>query len=124
VAGDRLLLKQVLVNLLDNALKYSRRQDPTEIEIGFSGIEEGMAILFIKDNGVGFDPALIHKLFEVFQRLHGDDEFEGTGVGLANVRRIIARHGGRTWAKSSVGKGATFFFTLRPAPAGSPGERG
>ena len=114
--GDRLMLKQVLVNLLDNALKYSRRQDPAEIEIGFGGIESGLVILFIKDNGVGFDPRQIHKLFEVFQRLHCAEEFEGSGVGLANVRRIVARHGGRIWAKSGIGKGATFFFTLKPAP--------
>ena len=115
VVGDRSLLKQVLTNLIGNAVKYSRGRDPGRIEIGCAGEEDGRIILFVRDNGAGFDMKYAHKLFGVFQRLHRAEEFEGTGIGLATVRRIVARHGGRVWAEGTVDKGATFYFTLKPS---------
>ncbi len=113
VIGDAAVLRQVLVNLVGNAVKYTRPRDPAHIEIGAAGEEDGRLILFVRDNGVGFDMQYAHKLFGVFQRLHRADEFEGTGIGLASVRRIIARHSGRVWAESKLGEGSTFFFTLK-----------
>jgi signal transduction histidine kinase len=111
--GDPALLRVVFVNLLSNALKYTRSRDPAEIEIGtISGEGESSPIFFIRDNGVGFDMGDAGKLFGVFQRLHHAHEFEGTGVGLATVRRIVDRHGGRIWAEAKSGAGATFFLTL------------
>ena len=112
VTGDTALLRQVLVNLLSNAVKYTRPRDPAHVGIGCTDGEPGEKIFFVRDNGVGFDMAYADKLFGVFQRLHKASEFEGTGIGLANVRRIIFRHGGRTWAESAPGEGATFYFTL------------
>lgn len=114
VGGDHNLLRQVWANLLENAVKYTGKKDAARIEIGCE--ERGKEIVFsIRDNGAGFDPRYADKLFGVFQRLHRPEEFEGTGIGLATVHRIVSRHGGRVWAESSVGQGATFHFAL-PKP--------
>jgi signal transduction histidine kinase len=109
--GDNTAIKQVWLNLISNAVKYSRQKEKTIIEIGCE-IKENEIIYYIKDNGAGFDMRYANKLFGVFQRLHSDEEFEGTGVGLALVQRIIVKHGGRVWGESKVNEGATFYFTL------------
>jgi signal transduction histidine kinase len=109
---DAGLLKQVFANLVSNAVKYSRRQEAAVIEIG-EVQEQGAPVIFVRDNGAGFDEKYANKLFGVFQRLHRAEDFEGTGVGLSTVQRIIKKHGGEIWAKGEVGKGATFFFTLK-----------
>ena len=112
--ADRRLIKQVWVNLLSNALKYSRTRSEPRIEIGWREDEQqpGSVVYWIRDNGVGFDQQYVNKLFGVFQRLHRQEEFEGTGVGLALVRRIVQRHGGRVWAEGRLDEGATFYFTF------------
>lgn len=110
VMGDSIMILQVMTNLISNALKFTRTRERARIEIGASETDQEYTI-FVSDNGIGFDPHCADRLFGVFQRLH-THEFEGTGVGLANVRRIIERHGGRVWADGVEGEGATFFFTL------------
>ncbi len=109
--GDMVMLKQVFLNLLSNAVKYSRHKSDPEIEAGGKK-EDGYNLYWVKDNGAGFDMKFVHKLFMVFERLHSQEEFEGTGVGLAIVQKIIQRHGGEVWAESKVNEGAVFYFKL------------
>jgi light-regulated signal transduction histidine kinase (bacteriophytochrome) len=109
---DSSLMHVVFVNLISNALKYSRPRDQAIIHIGMQ-TENGETVVVVRDNGVGFDPRFQSKLFGVFERLHAASAFEGTGVGLATVDRIIRKHGGRIWARGAVNEGATFYFTLK-----------
>ena len=112
VNADRILIRTVLQNLVENAWKYTAKRDGATIEFGTTAAEDARVCCYVRDNGAGFDPAFGSKLFQPFQRLHAVTEFPGTGIGLASVRRIIERHGGRVWAEGAVGRGATFYFTL------------
>jgi light-regulated signal transduction histidine kinase (bacteriophytochrome) len=109
--GDAAALRQVFANLIGNALKYSSRKDTPRIEIG-AREREGEAVYFVRDNGAGFNMEYAQRLFGVFQRVHTDAEFPGTGVGLAIVKNIVERHGGRVWAEAAKDEGATFYFSL------------
>jgi PAS domain S-box-containing protein len=117
VTADRGLIRTVVQNLVENAWKFTARQENPTIEFGSMPDDDAEICCFVRDNGAGFDPAYASKLFQPFQRLHAETDFAGTGIGLASVQRIIERHGGRIWAESEVGRGATFYFTLDATPA-------
>jgi light-regulated signal transduction histidine kinase (bacteriophytochrome) len=122
VYADGAMIKLAMRNLLSNAVKYTRHRQQTVVEVGVQEHEHEWEF-WVKDNGVGFDPKYASKLFGVFQRLHRMDEFEGTGIGLASVRRIVQRHGGRVWAEGVLDQGATFYFTLPIEQEGVTEER-
>ena len=116
VTGDQAMLRLAFTTLIQNAYKYSSKREVARIEIGTAPDADGQRILYVRDNGVGFDMAYAAKLFGVFQRLHNVEDFEGTGIGLASVRRIVDRHGGRTWAEGTVDEGATFYVSFPAEP--------
>ena len=122
VRADRALLRLVLVNLISNAVKFTGKRAGAKIEIGCTSSGGGETVIFVRDNGAGFDPRYVHKLFGVFQRLHSQDEFAGTGIGLANVKRIINRQGGRVWAEGVVDGGASFYFSIPKQNGGINGR--
>jgi light-regulated signal transduction histidine kinase (bacteriophytochrome) len=117
--GDSAMMRLVWTNLLGNAIKYTREKDRARIEVAAQE-GPGETTFVVRDDGVGFDMRYAHKLFGVFQRLHSEAEFEGNGIGLATVRRIVARHGGRTWAEAEVGQGAMFYFSLPKSGGDGP----
>jgi signal transduction histidine kinase len=117
VTADRSLIRTVLQNLVENAWKFTAKRQDATIEFGTTVTGDARVCCYVRDNGAGFDPAFIDKLFEPFQRLHAVTDFPGTGIGLASVQRIVERHGGRVWAEGAVEQGATFYFTLNPAQA-------
>jgi light-regulated signal transduction histidine kinase (bacteriophytochrome) len=122
VHADAAMLKIVYDHLIGNAIKFSAAKDPAVIEIGAGAEESGRVVLYVRDNGVGFDMGYAERLFGLFQRLHRPQDFEGTGTGLASVQRIIARHGGRVWAHAAPEEGATFCFTLPKSAPATPTE--
>jgi two-component system, chemotaxis family, sensor kinase Cph1 len=119
IEGDQTMMAIAVQNLIANAVKFTRQKVRAEIYIGHFSNEDGEDVFFVRDNGAGFSSQYTGKLFNLFQRLHAEAEFEGTGLGLANVRRIITRHGGRVWAEGSPGEGATFYFSLPGRETGS-----
>jgi light-regulated signal transduction histidine kinase (bacteriophytochrome) len=114
VRADASLLRVVLQNLLDNAVKYTQPQPAAVVEIGALRLDDGDTAIYVRDNGVGFDMRYADRLFGVFQRLHRAEEFEGSGIGLATARRVVHRHGGRIWGEGQPGRGACFYFTIQP----------
>jgi light-regulated signal transduction histidine kinase (bacteriophytochrome) len=117
VTADRILIRTVVQNLVENAWKFTAKREDATIEFGATAGEDGGVCYYVRDNGAGFDPAFMGKLFQPFQRLHAVADFPGTGIGLASVQRIIERHGGRAWAEGAVDRGATFYFTLNAKKA-------
>jgi light-regulated signal transduction histidine kinase (bacteriophytochrome) len=120
VLADRALIREALHNLLGNAWKFTADRDGAAIEFGMTSATNGRVCCYVRDNGAGFNPAYVDKLFTPFQRLHTTLEFSGTGIGLACVRQIVDRHNGLTWAEGAIGEGATFFFTLQAAAVLGP----
>jgi light-regulated signal transduction histidine kinase (bacteriophytochrome) len=114
-SADLTMARQILQNLISNALKFSAVREHPQVDVDWLD-QDGQVVYYVRDNGVGFDMQYANKLYSIFERLHGDDEFPGSGVGLAIVKRLIERHGGRIWAESRIENGATFYFTLSAQP--------